>query len=411
MSAYERVENKSMRETKKNPLVSIIIPVYNVEKYLDKCLRSVTSQSYRNLEIILIDDGSIDSSGEMCDEWAKKDERIKAIHQKNAGVSAARNKGIEKATGDFILFVDGDDWIKRETVKLVVEQAQKTEADIVVFGLKIFDATHQIYTDWNNDSKNELAKYQETFSWRNDPDNFLIVITVNPVNKLFRSDFLREINFSFPVDLVMSEDTEAILGAVIQAKTISHVDQDLYVYRYNDNKSESRFKSDEHSLDWYKALKRVKKVAQSIGIYRSIAKGVNAAIWRNGINHLRSSEGHAASCMKIYQIMKKKLTIALVRELQSIQCLRTDEKEMANFILNHSYEEYLSYRMASYRQYKQSWFGDQIYIKQLQSEVSSLQSEVSNLQSEIRGFMNVGRSGKLFLGNIKRAIVKIWYNR
>ena len=101
-----------MTKASKEPLISVIIPVYNVEEYLDRCLESATLQTYKNIEIILIDDGSTDNSGKMCDEWAEKDRRIRVIHQKNGGLSNARNKGIEEAKGEFISFIDSDDWIE-----------------------------------------------------------------------------------------------------------------------------------------------------------------------------------------------------------------------------------------------------------------------------------------------------------
>ena len=95
-----------------NSKVSIVVPIYNTEKYLKKCLDSIINQTYENLEIILVDDGSTDNSGKIIDDYAKKDSRIKAIHQKNAGQSTARNNGIKKATGKYISFIDGDDEIK-----------------------------------------------------------------------------------------------------------------------------------------------------------------------------------------------------------------------------------------------------------------------------------------------------------
>ena len=104
----------------KDKLISVIIPVYNVEKYLQYCLESVCRQTYRNLEIILIDDGSTDHSGSICDEWAERDDRIRVIHQPNGGVSSARNTGLEKTGGDFIGFIDSDDWIEPQMYELLL---------------------------------------------------------------------------------------------------------------------------------------------------------------------------------------------------------------------------------------------------------------------------------------------------
>ena len=102
------------KASKKNPLISVIVPVYNVEEYLDKCVESIINQTYKNLEIILVDDGSPDNCPEKCDEWAKKDKRIKVIHKKNGGLSDARNAGIEIASGKFITFIDSDDYISND---------------------------------------------------------------------------------------------------------------------------------------------------------------------------------------------------------------------------------------------------------------------------------------------------------
>ena len=112
--------------------VSIIVPVYNVEKYIEKCLNSLISQSYRNIEIILIDDGSKDNSGKICDKYKKKDPRIKVIHKENAGVSEARNSGIQKATGKYLCFVDADDFVMNDYIKYLHKLIAINCSDIAV---------------------------------------------------------------------------------------------------------------------------------------------------------------------------------------------------------------------------------------------------------------------------------------
>lgn len=116
------------------PLVSVVLPIYNVEKYLDRCIRSVVEQTYDNLEIILVDDGSPDGCPGMCDDWAARDSRIRVVHKKNAGLGFARNTGIEHATGEYICFFDSDDYIEPNTIELCVTNAVKESADIVCFG-------------------------------------------------------------------------------------------------------------------------------------------------------------------------------------------------------------------------------------------------------------------------------------
>ena len=116
-------------------LISVVLPIYNVENYLDRCINSIVHQTYDNLEIILIDDGSPDSCPQKCDEWAKKDNRIKVIHKKNAGLGMARNTGIENASGEYLCFCDSDDYIDLETINKAYEVAKKNNADIVTFGI------------------------------------------------------------------------------------------------------------------------------------------------------------------------------------------------------------------------------------------------------------------------------------
>ncbi|MEX1307565.1 MAG: glycosyltransferase family 2 protein, partial [Eubacteriales bacterium] len=124
-----------------NKKVSIIIPIYNVERYIDQCVKCVLDQSYVFTEVILSDDGSTDSSGAICDDWAKKDKRIKVIHDENRGASMARNRGIDLATGNYIIFLDSDDYWEGENVLAeMMAQLEQSDADMLVFGYsKLFE--------------------------------------------------------------------------------------------------------------------------------------------------------------------------------------------------------------------------------------------------------------------------------
>ena len=114
----------------KNLLVSVIVPIYNVEKYLRKCVDSILNQTYKNLEIILVDDGSPDNCGNICDEYALSDSRIRIIHKKNGGLSDARNAGLDIARGNYILFVDSDDYIDETMVEKLYEALEKEKAEM-----------------------------------------------------------------------------------------------------------------------------------------------------------------------------------------------------------------------------------------------------------------------------------------
>ena len=123
--------------SRNDSLISIIVPVYNVEQYLSRCVNSLVNQTYHNIEIILVDDGSPDRCGEMCDEYAKRDKRVVVIHKSNGGLSDARNKGLDVAKGDYVMFVDSDDWIELETCSIIIGLAVKYEVDVVSFGIQL----------------------------------------------------------------------------------------------------------------------------------------------------------------------------------------------------------------------------------------------------------------------------------
>lgn len=139
-------------------MVSVIIPVYNVEKYLRRCLDSVVRQTYADLEIILINDGSEDGSGLICDEYAKKDARIKVLHKQNAGVSAARNDGLDMATGEYVMFIDSDDYVLANCIETLASVAIKNNAEVVGGGAAKFKDEKEIQTPECTDLQSRVLK-------------------------------------------------------------------------------------------------------------------------------------------------------------------------------------------------------------------------------------------------------------
>ena len=128
------------RENIEKPSVTLIVPVYNVEKYLNRCIDSILNQTLEDFELILVDDGSKDNSGNICDEYMRKDRRVKVIHKENGGLSDARNSGIEISTGEYLSFIDSDDWVEKEFLETLYNNAIKYQAEIVIVNLhKVFD--------------------------------------------------------------------------------------------------------------------------------------------------------------------------------------------------------------------------------------------------------------------------------
>ncbi len=179
-------------------LISVIVPVYKVEKYLDKCVRSIMNQTYRNLEIILIDDGSPDQCGSICDKLAKEDGRIRVIHQDNAGLSVSRNVGLGVATGEYVGFVDSDDYLDEDMYEYLYSLIEKPEADISVCAFRKFSEESGVLQE-------ESVTNVMTF-YRAEAMKALIedrLIGSQPCNKLFRRTLFEDI--WFPIDRVYED--------------------------------------------------------------------------------------------------------------------------------------------------------------------------------------------------------------
>ena len=166
-------------------LVSVIIPAYNIEDYIGRCLDSIISQTYKNLEIIVVDDGSRDHTGEILDNYAKKDRRIKVIHKENGGVSSARNKGIEAAEGDYIGFIDGDDLIESEMYKILVDLLEEENADIAHCGYQMVFLDRVDY--YHNTGKKKIQTTEEGLK------DLLSGEMIEPglVNKLYKKELIK----------------------------------------------------------------------------------------------------------------------------------------------------------------------------------------------------------------------------
>lgn len=209
-------------------LISIIVPVYKVEEYLDECVTSIINQTYTNLEIILVDDGSPDSCPHLCDEWAKKDERIKVVHKKNGGLSSARNAGLEIAMGEYICFVDSDDFITPDYVEVMYERIKNDTTVGIVSGM--------IYRYQDN----QTIPFNEKWNLENEkiisPEDFTSMMmdlsaSFTVWNKLYRRDLIKNVRFREGRN---NEDTLFMydLGKQIKENRSMMVEIPHYVYYY-----------------------------------------------------------------------------------------------------------------------------------------------------------------------------------
>lgn len=207
-----------------NDLVSIIVPVYRVEPYLNRCIESIVQQTYEQLEIILVDDGSPDNCPAMCDAWAEKDSRIKVIHKSNGGLSDARNAGLKIAAGDYIAFVDSDDWIEKDLYRILLDAMKATDSDIVCCKFR------RVFGDFKQSScrANDSRAY-ELFDTK---EALYELITENKIhqvvwNKLYKRNVIS--NIAFAVGKCNEDDfwTYQVLG---KASRMASVDFTGYYY-------------------------------------------------------------------------------------------------------------------------------------------------------------------------------------
>lgn len=206
-----------------NPLISIIVPCYKVEEYLDKCIESIVKQTYKNLEIILVNDGSPDNCAQICDDWAKRDSRIKVIHKENGGLSSARNAGLDIAKGEYISFIDSDDFIDITFIEFLYLKLKESNADISCCGY---------YHYFNADLK-EIRHFKNINLVMNSCEAIIKMNTigyfgVGSWNKLYKSELFNDIRF--PIGK-LSEDWFILYKLIDKANKITYNSEPKYYYR------------------------------------------------------------------------------------------------------------------------------------------------------------------------------------
>lgn len=232
------------------PFFSIIIPVYNVSRYLRRCIDSVLSQSYGDFELLLVDDGSSDDSGVICDEYAEKDDRIKVFHKKNGGVSSARNKGIDEARGNYVVFVDSDDYILSDRLSQI---------------LKLSDNNPDIIVEYYATPAEHKYKYKLI-----DIQDFDIIRNVGVIwTSAFRNKVLKENNIHFDETIWHGEDSLFVLDFFYRCNTIIFADEYGYIYeKGHEDGLNVKFQNWEKELYVYK---RITNISQKI--YDKLSNG------------------------------------------------------------------------------------------------------------------------------------------
>ncbi len=245
-----------------NEKISVIVPIYNVEKYLNRCIESIVNQTYNNLEIILVDDGSTDNCPEMCDKWDEKDSRIKVIHKENGGVSSARNAGLDVASGNYIAFADGDDYLDTDMFRILYEKAIDENADIVACNLIYVNDNEELLKEsWYADAaaagnKEVLKAY---FS-----DSF---IAPGCPAKLYKASIINSKKSRFPLNVKIGEDFLFNFYVFSACEKVVHIKEGLYFYYMRDDSAVHT--ASEPMINRWKNTKAVMKDIKNQEIYNA----------------------------------------------------------------------------------------------------------------------------------------------
>lgn len=250
-------------------LISIVVPVFNVEKYLTKCIESILNQDYENFELILVDDGSTDQSSLICDKYAKNDKRIKVIHNLNSGVSHARNAGINTSSGRYICFIDGDDFVKNDYISYMHRLIKQNNAEIAVC-TKLggnFSQKKETHIAVNVDTGESAVK--KILSYR---------VPIGCYSKMFSADLLKKGNVRFYEDIKIGEGFNFNISCFLKANTVVFSTKQIYYYRRDNNSSAMSSYSADKARNQISSLDRI--YLQIKDNYQTFKEEYRFAYWR-----------------------------------------------------------------------------------------------------------------------------------
>lgn len=258
----ELLKSKTM-----DPVVSIIVPIYNIEDYLPKCLDSIISQTYPNFELILVDDGSTDSSWHICDRFAEIDNRIKVIHKKNGGLTSARNAGLLLAQGDWIMHVDGDDWIDKTMLQSLITAAETMNADLVQCNFRMV---------WDDKNEQDFIRKYDLSSKVSALNSYISSTWTTLCASMAKKELYDKYALRSPNGIAYSEDFHLSVRLWYYAKKIVVLSSVLYNYRQQGNSIVHNF-SKQHTEDEYWVYSDTISFFKRVGMFQQVQKSLH---WR-----------------------------------------------------------------------------------------------------------------------------------
>jgi len=291
-------------------LVSIVVPVYNVEQYLDRCLESIVNQTYKRTEIILVDDGSTDSSSAMCDRWAAADSRVTVIHKQNGGLGMARNTGLDHASGEYIFFLDSDDYVDVTMVEKCVRNARENGAEVVIFG------RHNVYEDGTltsdkvrtqkclyrgSDIRTELLPCMFTYE---------LGFGVSACGRMHRTDFLKKHGLKFVSEReIISEDAFYSLALFSKTSIVSIIPECFYYYFRRNTSLSRRYqigRQRQNDVFLIKSMERVDELALPEVVKTHIQARYHGMTLGTLMQIMRSGLSRSEKKREIYEILHNK---------------------------------------------------------------------------------------------------------
>lgn len=322
-------------------LISIVIPIYNIEKYLTKCIETVIHQTYKNLEIILVDDGSIDSSGAICDEYAKRDSRVKVIHKINGGLSDARNAGIKVANGKYIAFLDGDDYVDNTMYEKLYESIKTNNADICVCGYTRIYGEKEIEFPLNVNKYNKDKTFLYNMIGTQPSDLTDISVGMSVWKCLYDLDIIKKNNIFYKSEKIYtSEDIIFQIEYFDFVKKVVLVGEPLYKYRFIVGSLTNRYKKDRFEKQKILYLKIISMLEERNLLSNEVKNRLNRTFFMK-----------IKSCIKLEVVankQEKSIRLQNIRDMLNDELVEKNIKEypiMQSNFKNRIYLLLIKYKM------------------------------------------------------------------
>lgn len=329
--------------------VSVVIPVYNAAPYLKKCLDSVLNQTLENIEVICVDDGSEDESMEILDSYANKDKRVTVLEQPNAGGGAARNRGMAMAKGEYLLFLDADDFFEKELASTVYDKCKKMAADVCIYRVKTYDdRTGKISSETGAFIKENIPG-KEVFSPKDMQGKIFTTFQTWPWNKMFRRHFIEKEGIHFQ-EIQRTNDMFFVYSSLMKAKRITTVDKELVYYRIG-NPNSCQSTNEDAPLDFAKALKKLNEEIEAVDEYGIYKKSWFNLLVKSSMYNL-NKQNDSSSYAYVYNFLHDELLPAagiLDIDPADIWKVNSDDYKECIKIINQPFDAYMYDKLRWYR--------------------------------------------------------------